>query len=146
MRVLQTELLSYQAEHSAVVHLVLQLQMDRHALSATSGTTGESKGVILTYGQYRAGLAANQQCVPINDQDRAINFLPFTHIFERAWSYLCISVGAQLIVNTYPKEIQDSMRETHPTCLSYCSCSPTNKKRTLASWIMYCICCSELVA
>ena len=84
----------------------------------TSGTTGESKGVILTYGQYRAGLAANQQCVPINDQDRAINFLPFTHIFERAWSYLCISVGAQLIVNTYPKEIQDSMRETHPTCMS----------------------------
>lgn len=84
----------------------------------TSGTTGESKGVILTYGQYHAGLAANQQCVPINDQDRAINFLPFTHIFERAWSYLCISVGAQLIVNTYPKEIQDSMRETHPTCMS----------------------------
>mgnify|MGYP007094728292 CR=1 FL=1 len=35
MRVLQTELLSYQAEHSAVVHLVLQLQMDRHVLSAS---------------------------------------------------------------------------------------------------------------
>ena len=35
MRVLQTELLSYQAEHGAVVHLVLQLQMDRHALSAS---------------------------------------------------------------------------------------------------------------
>lgn len=84
----------------------------------TSGTTGDSKGVILTYGQYAAGLAANQKCVPICDSDRVINFLPFTHIFERAWSYLCISVGAQLIINTYPKEIQESMRETHPTCMS----------------------------
>ena len=84
----------------------------------TSGTTGDSKGVVLTYGQYHAAIEANQKCVPINDSDRVINFLPFTHIFERAWSYLCISVGAQLIVNTYPKEIQESMRETHPTCMS----------------------------
>jgi len=26
--------------------------------------------------------------------------------------------GALMIINTYPKEIQDSMRETHPTCMS----------------------------
>ena len=84
----------------------------------TSGTTGESKGVILTYGQYRAGLNANDKCVPVGEKDRVINFLPFTHIFERAWSYLAISEGAQLIVNTYPNEIQQSMRETHPTSMS----------------------------
>ncbi|EPH16643.1 AMP-dependent synthetase/ligase [Hoylesella oralis] len=84
----------------------------------TSGTTGESKGVVLTYGQYRAGLDANDKCVPVSEKDRVINFLPFTHIFERAWSYLALSEGAQLIVNTYPKEIQQSMRETHPTSMS----------------------------
>ena len=84
----------------------------------TSGTTGESKGVVLTYGQYRAGLNANDKCVPVGEKDRVINFLPFTHIFERAWSYLAISEGAQLIVNTYPNEIQQSMRETHPTSMS----------------------------
>lgn len=84
----------------------------------TSGTTGESKGVILTYGQYNAGIRANDKCVPVGEDDRVINFLPFTHIFERAWSYLALSEGAQLIINTYPKEIQDSMRETHPTCMS----------------------------
>ena len=44
-------------------------------------------------------------------------FLPFTHIFERAWSYLCLSEGAELIINTYPHEIQESMREVHPTCM-----------------------------
>ena len=30
--------------------------------------------------------------------------------------------------------------------LSYCSCSPTNRKRTFASFTMNWICCSELVA
>ncbi|MGI6231241.1 MAG: AMP-dependent synthetase/ligase [Prevotella sp.] len=84
----------------------------------TSGTTGDSKGVVLTYGQYHAAFIANDKCVPVGEKDRVICFLPFTHIFERGWAYLSLAEGAQLIINTYPHEIQDSMRETHPTCMS----------------------------
>lgn len=84
----------------------------------TSGTTGDSKGVMLTYGQYHAALAANNEVVPVTDADVSMSFLPYTHIFERGWLYLCLSVGAQVIINTYPKEIQQSLRETHPTCMS----------------------------
>ena len=84
----------------------------------TSGTTGDSKGVQLTYGQYAAALVANDKCVPVTDKDRVINFLPFTHVFERGWSYLCLSEGAELIINTDPREIQESMKQTHPTCMS----------------------------
>lgn len=84
----------------------------------TSGTTGSPKGVILTYGMYRAALSANGRCVDVTSKDRVIDFLPFTHIFERGWAYLALSKGAQLIINTYPKEIQESMRETHPTSMS----------------------------
>ena len=84
----------------------------------TSGTTGDSKGVMLTYGQYYAALRANDEVVPVSEKDRVINFLPFTHIFERGWAYLCLSEGAQLIINTYPHEIQESMRQVHPTCMS----------------------------
>lgn len=83
----------------------------------TSGTTGDSKGVMLTYGQYDAALKANDEVVPVSEKDRVINFLPFTHIFERGWAYLCLSEGAQLIINTYPHEIQESMRQVHPTCM-----------------------------
>jgi long-chain acyl-CoA synthetase len=83
----------------------------------TSGTTGDSKGVILTYGQYAAALKGNDECVPVGESDRVMCFLPLTHIFERGWAYLCLSEGASIIVNTYPKEIQQSMRETHPTCM-----------------------------
>lgn len=84
----------------------------------TSGTTGDSKGVVLTYGQYYAALKANGECVPVKSSDKSICFLPLTHIFERGWCYLCLSVGAQVIINTYPKEIQQAMRETHPTSMS----------------------------
>ena len=84
----------------------------------TSGTTGDSKGVILTCGQYHAAMVANGKCVPVNENDRVLNFLPFTHIFEKGWKILCLTVGARLIVNTYPLEVQQAMRETHPTCMS----------------------------
>ena len=59
----------------------------------TSGTTGESKGVMLTHGQYRAAMDANDKCVPVGEKDRVINFLPFTHVFERGWAYLALFLG-----------------------------------------------------
>ena len=84
----------------------------------TSGTTGDSKGVILTHGQFNAAMVANSKCVPVNENDRIMNFLPYTHIFERGWAILCLYAGATMIVNTYPLQVQQSMRETHPTCMS----------------------------
>ena len=84
----------------------------------TSGATGDSKGVILTHGQFHAAIIANDECVDVNEHDRVMNFLPYTHIFERGWAILCLSEGATLIVNTHPQEVQQSMRETHPTCMS----------------------------
>ncbi len=84
----------------------------------TSGTTGESKGVVLTNGQYMAAFKANDKCVPVGESDRVITFLPITHIFERGWDFLALTEGATIIINTDPHEIQKSMRETHPTCMS----------------------------
>ena len=102
-----------------VEELYKQANMDDLAnILYTSGTTGDSKGVMLTYGQYHAALKANNECVPLTSKDRVINFLPFTHIFERGWAYLALSEGARLFINTYPHEIQESMRQVHPTCMS----------------------------
>ncbi len=84
----------------------------------TSGTTGDSKGVILPHSQFHAAMEANNKCVPVDENDRVMNFLPFTHIFERGWTILALTKGATLIVNTHPQEVQQSMRETHPTCMS----------------------------
>ena len=102
-----------------VESLQAQASMDDIAnILYTSGTTGDSKGVILTCGQYHAAIIANDKCVPVGENDRVLNFLPFTHIFEKGWKILCLTEGATLIVNTYPQEVQQSMKETHPTCMS----------------------------
>ena len=62
-------------------------------------------------------MEANGKCVPVGESDRVMNFLPFTHVFERGWTYLCLTKGARLIINTNPREIQQTMREMHPTCM-----------------------------
>ena len=104
---------------SEVESLLKQASLDDLAnILYTSGTTGDSKGVMLSHEQYYAALEANQKAVPVTENDRVLNFLPFAHIFEKGWALLGMSVGARMIVNTYPQDVQQSMRETHPTSMS----------------------------
>ncbi len=83
----------------------------------TSGTTGNSKGVILTHEMYIEALRVNDAVLDLSEKDVILNFLPFTHVFERAWSYLCLAEGARLAVNLRPQDMQKSLQEVHPTCM-----------------------------
>ena len=83
----------------------------------TSGTTGVSKGVILTHAQYHFALAAHHRVLPIGEKDVIMNFLPYTHVFEGAWTKLCLTCGATLAVNLRPQEILTSLQEVRPTCM-----------------------------
>ena len=83
----------------------------------TSGTTGLSKGVMLTHRMFNAAIRAHEGVLNLSDSDLVMNFLPFTHVFERGWSYLCIATGCTLAVNLRPTEILQSLREVHPTCM-----------------------------
>ena len=84
----------------------------------TSGTTGLSKGVMQTHRQYAVAFRGHVPALNLSDKDVILNFLPFTHIFERAWSYLCICYGCTLCVNLKPQDVLQSMLEVHPTCMS----------------------------
>ena len=84
----------------------------------TSGTTGQSKGVILTHKMYHAAMDGHNQILEVDDTDVILNFLPFTHVFERGWSYLCLTWGCTLCINLKPQDVQRSMQEVHPTCMS----------------------------
>lgn len=84
----------------------------------TSGTTGQSKGVILTHANYHAAIEAHEGVLPVTEDDVVMNFLPFTHVFERGWSYFCLSKGCTLAVNLRPTDAQQSMQEVHPTCMA----------------------------
>lgn len=84
----------------------------------TSGTTGQSKGVMLTYGMYHEGFRVNDRVLPLSEKDVFLNFLPFTHVFERAWCYLGLTEGARQAINLRPADVLQSLQEVHPTCMS----------------------------
>ena len=84
----------------------------------TSGTTGESKGVMLHHSCFEFGIKAHYgRLKTLSDNDVIMNFLPFTHIFERAWSYLCIDMGCTLCINLRPADIQKTIKEIRPTAM-----------------------------
>jgi len=84
----------------------------------TSGTTGESKGVMLSHAGYESVMDAHCERFPgLGESDVVINFLPFTHVFERAWSCWCLCVGAELNINLRPQDIQMTIKEVCPTAM-----------------------------
>lgn len=83
----------------------------------TSGTTGASKGVTFTNLMYHDAMIANDKVLNLSEDDVVLNFLPFTHVFERAWSYLCLSEGVHMYVNLRPADVLQSLQEVHPTCM-----------------------------
>ena len=84
----------------------------------TSGTTGVSKGVVLTHKMYQTAMRENDKVLPLSENDIFLNFLPFTHVFERGWAYLGLSEGCQQAINLRPTDILQSLKEVHPTCMS----------------------------
>lgn len=84
----------------------------------TSGTTGQSKGVILTHANYRGAMLGHSTILPVKEDDVILNFLPFTHVFERGWSYYCLTQGCTMAVNLRPLDAQQSMQEIRPTCMA----------------------------
>ena len=84
----------------------------------TSGTTGEPKGVMLHHFNYREAIRIHDiRLTAMTDKDVSMNFLPLTHVFEKAWPYLCIHRGVQVCINLRPADIQTTIKEVRPTLM-----------------------------
>lgn len=85
---------------------------DLLTLLYTSGTTGLSKGVMLTHNNVVSNFLLAHQFVPyINPEDRALSFLPLSHVLERVGNYVWQSCGLTIYYAENIETIGDNMRE-----------------------------------
>jgi long-chain acyl-CoA synthetase len=82
----------------------------------TSGSTGQPKGVMLSF--YAMGVAATgvAQALDINPSDRMLSYLPLAHVFERyAIEQSSLHIGSQLFFADALNTFLDDLRRAKPT-------------------------------
>lgn len=80
----------------------------------TSGTSGQSKGVILTHRNVMTSINHHASMPGMKPQNISMNFLPMTHIFEKMWCLLCLQCGIIVAINTDPHQITTTLPEIRP--------------------------------
>ncbi|KGM27850.1 long-chain fatty acid--CoA ligase [Photorhabdus luminescens] len=90
---------------------------DLFTLIYTSGTTGEPKGVMLDYRNLAYQLYSHDHVLALTDQDVSLSFLPLSHVFERAWSFYVMHVGAQNVYLTDTNFVRQAMADIRPTVM-----------------------------
>ncbi|MDR1623538.1 MAG: long-chain fatty acid--CoA ligase [Tannerellaceae bacterium] len=106
------------AETTVKVRMKEANPKDLATIIYTSGTTGNSKGVMLYHSNFLEAMRIHKIRLPIiTDKETSICFLPLTHIFEKAWTYLCLYNGVKVAINRDPKTIQEALKEVRPTMM-----------------------------
>lgn len=84
----------------------------------TSGTTGNPKGVMLSHYNVVSNVLAVEHLPPVNQNDRALSFLPLCHSYERVLTYLYQYLGVSVYYAENMDKIGDNIREIHPHVFS----------------------------
>lgn len=82
----------------------------------TSGTTGDPKGVMLTHANFLSNVKAVQKVFSFTPADRALSFLPLSHVFERMADYVYMMAGVT-IVHVSLEEVAGALTSMRPTVL-----------------------------
>ena len=84
----------------------------------TSGTTGEPKGVMLSHANFVDSIYAHDLYLPkMNEDDRSLTFLPLSHIFERAWTYVVLHKGMTNFYLRDPRKVVEVLKTAKPTVM-----------------------------
>lgn len=106
-------------ESGARDYLQIPLEQDRMCtLLFTSGTTGTSKGVMLTQHNLTAAVNASCQSMEYDDSNRFVDFLPMHHSYEITCGHMAISnLGAEIYINDSLKNTMRSLTGYQPNAL-----------------------------
>ncbi len=81
----------------------------------TSGTTGDPKGVMLTHNNLHFNVRTAQTCLPIDDRDTTLSFLPLSHVFQRMVDYLLFNRGCPITYARAIETVPDDLKAVSPT-------------------------------
>lgn len=87
---------------------------DLAAILYTSGTTGTPKGAMLTHYNLVSAIKSMLSILPLEPGQRALSFLPFSHIFERATCYVYLACGVPISFSQSLDRLKDDFQEVRP--------------------------------
>jgi long-chain acyl-CoA synthetase len=81
----------------------------------TSGTTGEPKGVMLTHKNLSSNEETSVEPYRMTPADKAVCFLPLSHVYERVTSYAYLFHGVPMAYVERMEDLPQALLEVHPT-------------------------------
>src|SRR6202790_3616622 len=81
----------------------------------TSGTTGEPKGVMLTHNNLSSKEETSVGPYRMNPADKAVSFLPLSHVYERVTAYAYLFHGVPVAYVERMEDLPQALLEIHPT-------------------------------
>lgn len=83
----------------------------------TSGTTGNPKGVMLTQDNIYSNVVATRDTIKVTPADKALSFLPLSHIFERTGDYYLFAQGVSIAYAESIDTVPVNMSEVRPSMM-----------------------------
>ena len=91
---------------------------DRAVILYTSGTTGRSKGAMLSHWNIVSNIEAANQRFQLDSSIKTLSFLPINHVFEQVCGVLLpLALGGQVSFAESIKKLGDNLNEIKPTFL-----------------------------
>lgn len=87
---------------------------DLFTIIYTSGTTGFPKGVMLSHSNLISNVIAVGDCLPIDNKDSALSFLPLCHVFERMVTFFYFFRGIHVYYAESMATIVDDLKDVKP--------------------------------
>ncbi len=113
----QGRLLAYEAlEHEAPLPPSGRCSTDTAVILYTSGTTGRSKGAMLSHANIVSNILGTASHFRLNDDIHTLSFLPINHVFEQVCGVMLpLSLGGKVSFCESLKKLGENLSEVKPT-------------------------------